>query len=315
MKTQNLLTAALLTLLLMTSCSKDEVVTQPTNINNNIVITLDEYPSSGTIVANLTSQLSGTVTYTLASESETGAFAINTNTGVVSVGNWLEYDYEQNPVLLATVTASNGADIETKNIKVNINDIDDIWAFLNTSRTAYENAAQNTWIKITESEYNDLGNYINNVNELGTETGQTSPTATVSYDSSLYTYANNNGITIPTGSYVFAFSYRVGTDAVTEAKVKMSSTSVTEGYQDLGGNLPSHNSGYNYFVIKGSNTPTTAESYLAISSVYIAYRTGVSNYTFKYSDSGSTADLNSLPYNWNGIAYYQGLSTTLKQWD
>jgi len=302
--------------MLLTSCSKDENVMPPvTNTNSNIVVALDEYPTSGTIVTNLTSQLPGTVTYTLASESETGAFAINTSTGVVSVGNWLEYDYEQNPILLATVNASNGTDIETKNIKVNINDIDDIWAFLNTSRTAYENAAPNTWIKITQSEYSDLGNYLSNVNDAGTTNGQASATATVSYDSNLYTYANDNGITIPSGSYVFAFSYRVGTDAVTEGKVKMSSTNVSEGYQDLGGFLPSHNTGYNHFVIKGSNTPTTTESYLAVSSVYIAYRTGVSNYTFKYSDIGATADLNTLPYNWNGIAYYQGLSTTLKQWD
>lgn len=314
MKTSKLLIVSIL-LMVLTSCSKDEIVTQPENINNDIIIALDEYPASGSLVTSITSQLTGALSYNLASESETGAFALNTSTGKLTVGNWEEYDYEENPVLLATVNVSNGSQIETKNITVNINNIDDIWAFLNTSRTVYQNAASNTWVKITQSEYEALGNYLNNVSQVGTIDGQTDENATTSYDSYLYTYANDNGATVSSGSYVFAFSYKVGLDAVTNSKVKMSSTSVSEGYEDLGGYLPSHNTGYNYFVIKGNNTPVYTESYLAISAENIAYVTGVSNYTFKYSDYGSTADLNTLPYNWNGIAYYQGLSTTLKQWD
>ncbi|WP_299886716.1 hypothetical protein [uncultured Lacinutrix sp.] len=314
MKISKLFIVTLL-VLIFTSCSKDDIDMQQENINNNIVVTIDEYPVSGTLITSLTTQLTGTLTYTLASESESGAFTLNTNTGELAVGDWEEYDYEQNPILLATVNVSNGSQIETKNIKVNINNIDDIWAFLNTSRTAYQNAAPNTWVKITQSEYENLEDYLSNVNQIGTVNGQASANATVSYDSSLYTYANNNGITVPAGSYVFAFSYRVGENAVTNSKVKISSTSVSEGYEDLGGNLPSHNSGYNYFVIKGNNVPVSTESYLAISAKYIAYRTGVSNYTFKYSDQGTDADLNTLPYNWNGIAYYHGLSTTLKQWN
>ena len=294
------------------ACSTEDDSNQPpSNTNTNIETSVNENPSSGDLVTTITSNLSGDVSFSISSQSVSQAFTLDSNSGELRVAAWQVFDFETNPVITATIAISSGNESENKIVIVTLNDMDDIWSFLNTSRQSYENASNGQWIAITQSEYHDLANYLFEVSKCGATDAQYNRNDPISYDTPYYTYANDNGATIDAQQYVFAFKYICDEDNLTNTKVKLSSTSVSEGYTNLGGDVPMHNSGENYFVLKGNNTPTTDMSYMAVGAERFGYFNGTSGFSFKYG----AYDVNELPSNWTGIALYQGLATTLKQWD
>lgn len=310
MKSKILLIVFLITSSILTSCSKDEDAALPiVPITNDVLVTIDEYPRSGHIISALTTNLTGEVSYSIISQSTNSALIIiNTD---LTVGDWLAFDFETNPVITATVAATNGEQSETIDVIVTVNNVDDIWSFLgDASKVAYENAADGQWIQVTAAEYNDLANYLSEVTKVGATDAHLNLNTTKYYDPSVYTYANDNGITVPASSYVFAFKYECDENAQANTKVKLSNTSVNDGFEDLGNAVPVHNNGVNYFVLKGSNTPTPNASYLGVRADNFGYYSGNTGYSFKYNSDDEAM----LPYNWTGVALYQGLSTTLKQW-
>jgi hypothetical protein len=292
------------------SCSSDDESNALPASNNTIETSINEKPSSGDVVTTITSNLTGDLTFSLTSESISNAFTMDSNSGELRVAAWQVFDYEVNPVITATVNISNGSEFENKAIAVNINNLDDIWLFLNTSRSNYENAANGQWIAITQSEYNDLANYLYDVNKCGSTDTQYNNNNQIYYDSDYYTYANNNGAVIESDNYLFAMKYTCNKDNLTNSKVKVSMT-VDEGYQNVGSNLPEHDSGENYFVIKGGTSSNAETMYMAVTAEGFGYFNSGSGLNFRYD----LYDVNELPYSWAGIARYQGLSTTVKQWD
>ena len=311
MKTKTTLSVYIcLGMLLFTSCSSDDSDSNGDPSSNVISINIDEYPSSGTFLFTINSSLAGDLTYTIT--SQTSALAIIISNGELSVGDWLAYDYEENDRLLATVEVSNGTETETLEYEVNINDVDDIWAFLNTSRSNYESASNGQWVWITESEYNDLANYLAETTKSGAEDNDIFNNTSVTNYSGNRTIANDNGVTIPQGSYVFAFKYYSWINNVVSNKVKLSQGDSGGAYLDFGGVLPEHDDEFNHFVLKGVNSQTTSEGYIGM---YTAGAVGVK------SNSGSrykwrNGDVDNLDNATLGSVFLlQGLSTTLKQWD
>ena len=120
-------------LLLHFSCSSDndDDSNQGTQ-NNDISISVDEYPSSGTFLSAIETDLSGDVDFNITSQTSGLALIITNNQ--LAVGDWLAFDYETNQTLIAVIEASNGTETETINVTVAINNVDDIWAFLNLHR-------------------------------------------------------------------------------------------------------------------------------------------------------------------------------------
>jgi hypothetical protein len=74
-----------------------------------------------------------------------------------------------------------------------------------------------------------------------------------------------------------------------------------------------HDFGYNYFVLKGNNDPTTNTAYLGIyESNTIGYKiVSGEAYFFEPGDSGNITNNGAVDRGY----LYQGLSTTVKQWD
>lgn len=189
---------------------------------------------------------------------------------------------------------------------------------LTTSKSAYQNANVGSWVKITELEYNLLELTIDNVTKVGTYDEQydfNGDILPVSASSNGITMANNNGASMPTNSYIFAFKYNVTEDDVDSAKVKISNTNPQDEYANLGSTLPMHDSGDNYFVLKRNNTPTTNSGFLAIySPKKIGYKELANNTVYYFSQS-DTSNLETTGGTNTAIILYQGLSTTVKQWD
>lgn len=294
------------------SCSEEDSSDDSGPQTNDITISIDEYPEDNSFLAEISSNLSGDVTYSLLNQSEESSLTIIGNS--LLVDNGLAFDYENTETITALIEANNNEDTELIIVTIEINNIDDIYYFLSSSKTAYEDAAPNTWVEITADEYFDLKDNLEDVNESGSASDQNGGTGFPLGVSSLLTFANDNGITIPENNYLFAFTYRTsaGTN-LDQARVKISSSAVDSNYEDLGDTLPSHDAGLNYFVIKANEVKSSAESYLAVSGVYVGFYSDISTYQFRYSNAN--VDLNNLPYTSYGLALYQGLSTSVKQWD
>lgn len=319
MKLSNYVKTAMLLTFLVSSCSKDSA----DDSNNSITASLDEYSANGTTIATLTSNLSGTITYTIASESVNGAFDLNSDSGVVTVENSLAFDFELSETVSAMATATNDTESESFSITVTINDIDDIEYVLSESKSDYQNAMAGDWLEITQKEYDSLFTIINSISRVGsTENDYNGSARATSFEYHSNSTVANSGNPLPKGEYLFAFKYISGATDVTGAKVKLSETSVSSGYQDFESVFPSHGDAGNdsYFVLKGNDTNYANDAYLAMySDKSIAwdpsFQQVTENHIFKSGDTNIFGENNTAIQIANTVCPYQGLSTPIKQWN
>ena len=189
---------------------------------------------------------------------------------------------------------------------------------------AYDAASPNTWIKVTQSEYNQLINYVTNHTVAGVSSA-TLATSIGNVGISGVTGATNvpTNVKIPGSNYITGFAVLNPVATVfgysrVSPKVKFSTT-LSSGYATYGSNLPDETiGGYSgtttsYFVIK---TPTTLTTILASFLAY--YDGGGASPTddndvgySSYYGSGSTNTLSTPIALWWRI---QAITTSVKQW-
>ncbi|MCB9032289.1 MAG: hypothetical protein H6553_00470 [Chitinophagales bacterium] len=184
---------------------------------------------------------------------------------------------------------------------------------LSTSVATYDAASNGTWIEITETEYELLANNLNNTTKSGTT--ETLFDA-VENQSGFHAFTLSNiGYPLPSNSYLFAYKYKlISTDTVTGYKIK-----IAEGRNDtLFTNvttLPKHvGAGTKCFLLKGASAKTTNMAYIGfykpVSVRVGGLWTALTGEEYYYEDG----DVSYLPYTFDGYAFYQGLSSTKKQW-
>ncbi|MEP3837537.1 MAG: cadherin repeat domain-containing protein [Algibacter sp.] len=298
-------------LLFICSCgSEDDSSTSTKIIVKNLVTNFDENPSINEVIGTIQATSNYTLSFRITSQTPSGALKINPSTGELSVADPTVFDFETNPIISASISIIDQIDTASSTATININNLDDIASFLSTSETNYLAAADGEWVIIEEAEYNALANNLNDITKVATSDDDYN-----AYESSnlnaptSFTAANNNGLNMPSSSYVFAF--KTNNHAVSSTnKVKQSSTSVSDGFIDLGSVLPANIVGTNCFVLKGSNNPTTDVGYLGI---YANKSISFKNVAERHVATGPE-DVNTLPNSANQIVLYQGLSTTQKQW-
>lgn len=111
--------------ILMTACDNSGDEPTPSTITaSDFSTSIDENPTNGDIIGTVeASATEGTLTYTLSNQSITGALAMDTNTGELSIADASAFDFETNTSITANYTASNGTEEATGNITITINDI------------------------------------------------------------------------------------------------------------------------------------------------------------------------------------------------
>lgn len=305
---------ALAVLLTVFACSEDDV---PTLNVSDFTVTVDENQSEntelGTIIASGTD---GMFTYSITNQSPAGAIAIDASTGIISVADASSFDFETNPIITASISVVGNSITETSTATISLNDLDDLEFLLSDSKAAYTAAANGDWVIITETEYNNLADNLNDIVKSGstdTEYNATSSQTAVGP----YTRANyTTTATIPDNGYVIAYKYKaVNASNVEGFKVKQSSTD--NGFSDIGNALPSHSgtSESIYFVLKGNDTAVTAEGYLGMfqpAGYSISLIDASENNGAYYGSGDVSSTTNGQWTKW--LATYQGLSTTQKQW-
>lgn len=209
-------------------------------------------------------------------------------------------------ILIATSCKKSTTPTETDKIK----------AALTNFQPAYLAAADGAWIEITETEYNKLATTLTNVTRSGvTESDYTNLAPNSGSGLGTVTFAQNDGATMPAGSYLFAFKINIKEGTNTGAKVKISTVGVNTGFSDIGSVLPSHGIGEHYFVLKGNATPNASTGFLGYTlseNVRVNFKViaGKGSYYYEF------ADVSTMVHHVTNDAVFlaQGLSTTVLQW-
>lgn len=311
MKATHKLKFILSTLLLITvlACSKDD---DKAGINvQNFITNFNENPTNGDAVGTVQAVGSGTLSFSITSQTPTGALNINPSTGALTVANASLFDFETNPTISAQVSIIDVSNTETASVTINLNDLDDIESFLSTSKANYTGASAGEWIAITETEYNALATNLNEVTKVATSDTEYDYNLEVESSATEFTIANNNGHTIPASSYIIAFKFHAISNGSAN-KVLISTTDLLGPYTQLGNNLPTTTTGDQFYVIKGNNTVT--EGYLGFfNATQMGYKRVPTSISYGFHSSESLT-LNSEIFDDALIVLYQGLSTTQKQW-
>ena len=296
--------------LLALSCSEDGDGFNPSA--SDLILTIDENPSIGESLGVVATNLTGTLVYSITSQNPSDAFSINSSTGEITINDASKFNYEMNASLEATISVTNSEQTASSSVLVSLNDIDDIWYYLSSSQETYMNAEDNSWIMVTESEYNVLADNLINITRSGTSEEEYNSTGSFTSGGGNTTWNNDNDKTIPPISYLFAFKVYSWSNNAASSSVKISTGDATGPYMAIGENLPQHNSGNRYFVFKGSDAPTQGEAHLGYFASAAIGAKSLSNSVYRVS-SGNAETL--FDVNGGFVILFQGLSTTVKQWD
>ena len=108
------------------SCKDDDPEPPPVVTTEDFAVTIDENPQPGAELGTITaSSNKGTMTFSLKSESNPGAFGIDGTSGKISVLGADEFDFEKNTSLSAVILVKNGKVEKDVNVTVTLQKI--IW--------------------------------------------------------------------------------------------------------------------------------------------------------------------------------------------
>lgn len=114
----------ILTLLIFViSCSSDneeETIITVEDFN----VTIDENPDINQLLGNINATTNqGSLSYSIISQSNNEALAINESSGELTVGDETIFDFETNPIITAIVEVTNDNISATSNVTITLNDI------------------------------------------------------------------------------------------------------------------------------------------------------------------------------------------------
>jgi hypothetical protein len=134
------LTLSILTLSFLTvSCSSDD----STTVNlQDLEVTIDENPTNGDIVGTVQSNSSSPLTFSIVSQTPVGALAIDATSGELTVLDNGLFDFETNPTITATISASGASNQST--VTVNLNNVNEIGDFNHGGIVFWVNPTDNT---------------------------------------------------------------------------------------------------------------------------------------------------------------------------
>lgn len=192
---------------------------------------------------------------------------------------------------------------------------DPLYAQLTTSRAAYSAATVNTWITITQTEYNSIFTNVQGVQKRGNTDAQIAVRA-VSAGFSEVTFGNGNiniPLTINTGEYPIAF---VSETWNTNQNVQFGyTTQYHTGTPTYGNLVPIKWLQRNYYLRKA---PTGIEGAPATQTLYPTLKLDTNLYTFNTVPTTAGWYTTNGGVSWNSyateMAKFQMLVTSAKTW-
>ncbi|WKN43122.1 BspA family leucine-rich repeat surface protein [Tunicatimonas pelagia] len=110
-----------------TACKNDDEEPSPAQVTiSDFTKTIAENPTVGTSLGNLSATTNqGTLIYSLSNQNPTGALAVDSLTGELTVANASLFDFETNQTLTATSTASVGTVSQPSTVTITLTDVDE----------------------------------------------------------------------------------------------------------------------------------------------------------------------------------------------
>ncbi|MBG6130689.1 hypothetical protein IWQ47_002165 [Aquimarina sp. EL_43] len=110
--------------------NKATVTISINNINElnilDFTATIDENPTNGQSLGTVQATGDATLSYSITSQTPTGALSINTSTGELTVADATLFDFETNPTITATVAVDNAGNIQNTNATINLNNVNEL---------------------------------------------------------------------------------------------------------------------------------------------------------------------------------------------
>ena len=168
----------------------------------DFTVTIDENPINGQVLGNITAtaDASSAITYSITSQTPSGAMAIDATTGQLTVADSTLFDYESNTSLTADISVKTATKSEDVTATISLNDLSEITISVNDfTVTVDENIANGTVIgtvdaSVTNSTgtltYTIVNQSVNGALAINANTGE----LTVA-DASAFDYETNTSIT------------------------------------------------------------------------------------------------------------------------
>ena len=144
----------------LNSCSSDSepTVTPITVTTADFTVSIDENPINGQVIGTVTGSTNqGSVTFSITEQTPSGAFAIDSGTGELTVINETLFAFEDNPTITGVVKVANGSVFENSNITIGVNDIYEANIFVGEvnlkTQEEVDAFGANNYTEITESLY------------------------------------------------------------------------------------------------------------------------------------------------------------------
>ena len=198
--------------------------------------------------------------------------------------------------------------------------MDNVRIALSTSLTAYDYAADNSWVSVTQAEYNNLLTTVTASGKYGSSESYMLTTPNNGWAAGYMVGGNPNPAKVPAGNYIIAWSVKTGVLASSALNSKLKvSASQTSGYVDYGstlpdiGNIPAYTRVF--FVLKKPVVITPASpSFTAVYNVTSAFlgSTSGAGYGPEYFQGSDVSFFNSG--NYGSDAYSQVICTAVRQW-
>uniref|UniRef100_UPI0040480CB7 cadherin repeat domain-containing protein n=1 Tax=Flavobacterium sp. TaxID=239 RepID=UPI0040480CB7 len=111
---------------LTVSCSSDDDANTASVNLQDLAVTIDENPTNGQVIGTVQSNSANPLTFSIVSQSPSGALEIDATTGELTVLDAGVYDFETNPTITAVISSSEAVNTATVTVNlVNVNEIGD----------------------------------------------------------------------------------------------------------------------------------------------------------------------------------------------
>lgn len=129
---------------LVFSCSTEEEKIVEINVFD-FTATINENPKNGNTIGFVDgSTNSGDLAFSVISQNPEGAFNINSSTGELKVADENIFDFEINPVITGVIKATSEDVSKNINVKINLNDIDEITVSVTDFSTSIDENPENS---------------------------------------------------------------------------------------------------------------------------------------------------------------------------
>lgn len=92
----------------------------------DLTLSLDENPTDGQVVGTIQVDGTGTLSFSITSQTPAGALHIDAGTGQLTVADPTLFDFETNPVITADISVDNSVETATAMATINLEDVDEI---------------------------------------------------------------------------------------------------------------------------------------------------------------------------------------------